>query len=75
MPLPLKAILYRALRRRPEQRYKSMAQMAFDLGHLDQVVLPDKYERDKPPPAPLGDLRPWRTTLPILAIVFGLLIR
>jgi len=32
----------------------------------------DKYERDEPPPAPLGDLPPWRTSLPILAIVLGL---
>ena len=38
------------------------------------MVLPDKYERDEPPPAPLGDLPPWRTTLPILAIVLGILV-
>jgi hypothetical protein len=51
-----------------------MAEMANDLEHLDQVVLPDKYEPDEPPPAPLGDLPPWRTTIPILAIIFGLLV-
>ena len=73
-PLPLEAILYRALRRRPEQRYPSMVDMARDLAHLDDVILPVKYERDVPPPAPPGDLPPWRTTLPILAILFGLLI-
>jgi serine/threonine-protein kinase len=73
-PIALEAVLYRALRRRPDQRYASMADMARDLAHLDQVVLPDKYERDEPPPTPLGDLPPWRTTVPILAIVFGLLL-
>ena len=51
-----------------------MAEMANDLEHLDQVVPPDKYEPDEPPPAPLGDLPPWRTTIPILAIIFGLLV-
>jgi hypothetical protein len=50
-----------------------MVALAHDLRDLDAVVLPDKYERDEPPPAPLGDLPPWRTTLPILAIVLGLL--
>ena len=74
VPLPLEAIIYRALRRRPEQRYASMAEMAHGLKHLDEVVLPDKYERDEPPPAPLGDLPPWRTTVPILAIIFGVLL-
>jgi serine/threonine-protein kinase len=73
-PLELEAIIYRALRRRPDQRYPSMSEMAHDLGHLEHVVLPDKYERDEPPPAPLGDLPPWRTTIPILAIIFGLLL-
>jgi eukaryotic-like serine/threonine-protein kinase len=73
-PVALEAIVYRALRRRPEQRYASMADMAHDLGHLDQVVVPDKYEHDEPPPPPLGDLPRWRTTLPILAVVFGVLL-
>jgi hypothetical protein len=72
--LSLEAVLYRALRRRPEQRYPSMADLAHDLEHLNQVVLPDNYERDEPPPPPLGDLPPWRTTIPVLAIVFGRLV-
>lgn len=63
-PLSLEVIVYRALRRRPEQRYASMADMAHDLAHLEQVVVPDKYERDEPPPAPVGDLPPWRTPVP-----------
>jgi hypothetical protein len=45
-----------------------------DLLDLDGVVLPEKYELDEPPPAPLGDLPPWRTTLPIITIVLGVLL-
>jgi serine/threonine-protein kinase len=73
-PLQLEAVIYRALRRQPDQRYPSMSEMAHDLAYLDQVDLPDKYEPDEPPPAPLGDLPPWRTTIPIMAIIFGLLL-
>jgi len=67
----LEALVYQALRRRPAERYASMAALAHDLADLDAVVMPDKYELDLPPPAPLGDLPPWRTTLPILAIILG----
>jgi serine/threonine-protein kinase len=74
VPLPLEAVIYRMLRRRPEERYQSMAELAHDLQDLDGVVLPEKYELDEPPPAPLGDLPPWRTTLPIIAIVLGVLL-
>jgi serine/threonine-protein kinase len=74
VPVPLEAIIYRAIRRRPDERYASMAEMSHDLKHLDDVLLPDKYERDEPPPTPLGDLPPWRTTLPVLAIIFGVLL-
>jgi len=74
VPLALEAVIYRALRRRPEERYASMAGLAHDLQDLDAVVLPQKYVRDEPPPAPLGDLPPWRTTVPILAIVLGVLL-
>ena len=73
-PVALEAMLYRALRRRPEQRYQSMAAMTHDLTHLDEVIMPDKYERDLPPPAPLGDLPPWRTTIPVLTIVLAVLV-
>jgi serine/threonine protein kinase len=73
VPLELEAVIYRMLRRKPEERYQSMAALAYDLGHLDAVILPEKYERDIPPPPPLGDLPPWRTTLPIMTIVLGVL--
>jgi serine/threonine protein kinase len=73
VPLALEALIYRAIRRRPEERYASMAVLAHDLEHLDEVVLPEKYECDEPPPAPPGDLPPWRTTLPVLATILGIL--
>ncbi len=73
-PVGMEAMLYRALRRRPEQRYQSMAAMSYDLTHLDEVIPPDKYERDEPPPTPLGDLPPWRTTIPVLTIVLAVLV-
>jgi serine/threonine-protein kinase len=72
-PPALEAIVYRCVRRRPEERYQSMAALAHDLAHMDGVVIPDRYERDVPPPAPLGDLPPWRDTLPVLFVVLGLL--
>ena len=65
----LEAVVYRALRRRPEQRYPSMAALAHDLQDLDSVVIPDHYEPDEPPPRPPGDLPPWRTTLSIMAVI------
>jgi hypothetical protein len=65
--------MYRALRRRPEERYPSMAELQHDLKHLDSVVIPT-YAPDVPPPKPLGDLPPWRTTVPVLAAIFAILI-
>jgi serine/threonine-protein kinase len=74
MPPSVEAILYRALRRRPAERYPSMAAMANDLSHLDKVEIPRTYSPDEPPPKPLGDLPPWRTTLTILAVIVSVLI-
>ena len=48
-----------------------MAALRHDLTHLDTVSNPPVYAPDIPPPAPLGDLPPWRTTLPIRAIVLA----
>jgi serine/threonine-protein kinase len=73
-PEGLEAIIYRALRRRPGERYPSMAALREDLTHLDSVRLPEKYEPDDPPPTAPGDLPPWSTTLRILAIVAGVLL-
>jgi eukaryotic-like serine/threonine-protein kinase len=72
VPPRLEAVVYRALRRRPVERYQSMAELGHDLAHLDEVTIP-VYRADVPPPKPLGDLPPWRTTIPIFLILFGLL--
>jgi serine/threonine-protein kinase len=73
VPEPVQAIVYRALRRRPAERYADMASLRHDLCHLSDVVIPE-YLPDTPPPKPLGDLPPWRTTGPILAAILGALI-
>jgi serine/threonine-protein kinase len=73
-PLGLEVVLYRALRRRPVERYQSMSAMRADLAHLDEVSLPDKYEPDEPPPTPPGDLPPWSTTLRVMAVILCLLV-
>ena len=58
-PPALDAVLYKALRRDPTQRYQSMAAFEQDLQHLDQVQIP-QYEPDLAAPRPLGDLPPLR---------------
>jgi serine/threonine-protein kinase len=73
-PIAIEAIVYRALRRKPEERYASMAELGHDLGHLDEVSVPTAYLPDEPPPKPLGDLPPWRTTLTILAVIALILL-
>jgi eukaryotic-like serine/threonine-protein kinase len=71
-PVALEAVVYRALRRRPKERYQSMAELSHDLTHLEAVTIP-AYRPDVPPPKPLGDLPPWRTSVPIFLILFGVL--
>jgi serine/threonine-protein kinase len=73
VPEAVQAIVYRALRRTPSERYASMAELRHDLTYLDEVVIPE-YLPDVPPPQPLGDLPPWRTTGPILAAILGALV-
>jgi serine/threonine-protein kinase len=74
VPPAFEAIVYRALRRRPDERYQSMTELAYDLAHLEEVRIPDAYLPDEPPPKPLGDLPPWRTTLTILAVSLLILV-
>src|SRR5207245_5396519 len=40
IPAPVEAIVYRALRRQPDERYASMAELRQDLEHLETVVIP-----------------------------------
>ncbi|HEX8968000.1 MAG TPA: serine/threonine-protein kinase [Chloroflexota bacterium] len=72
VPPALEAVIYRALRRDPAERYQSMAELGYDLAHLESVSIPE-YRPDVPPPPPMGDLPPWRTTAVILLVIFGIL--
>ncbi|HLZ31571.1 MAG TPA: serine/threonine-protein kinase [Chloroflexota bacterium] len=72
VPPQLEAAVYRALRRKPAERYASMAELAHDLAHLETVTIP-AYRPDIPPPKPLGDLPPWRTSIPVFLILFAVL--
>ncbi len=73
LPEAIDAIVYRALRRKPEERYASMTALRYDLEHLDSVVIPT-YRPDVPPPKPLGDLPPWGTTARVLGAVLGAMV-
>jgi serine/threonine-protein kinase len=72
VPPGLEAVVYLALHRTPAERYASFAKLDHDLAHLDTVRIP-QYRPDVPPPQPLGDLPPWRTTSRILLVVFTVL--
>jgi serine/threonine-protein kinase len=48
VPPALEAVVYRALRRDPEDRYPSMAAVSNDLQHLELVEIPE-YEAVEPP--------------------------
>jgi eukaryotic-like serine/threonine-protein kinase len=41
LPPPLEAVVWRALRREPAERYASMADLRHDLEHLDEVKIPE----------------------------------
>jgi len=41
LPPQLEAVVWRALRREPAERYQSMAELRNDLLHLDQVKIPE----------------------------------
>jgi serine/threonine-protein kinase len=70
VPPGVEAIVYRALRRVPDERYPSMDALRHDLEHQGEVPIPD-YRPDVPPPRPPGDLPPWGTTARIVAAIFG----
>jgi eukaryotic-like serine/threonine-protein kinase len=69
VPVVLEAVLHRAVRRRLEERYPSMAALAQDLEHLELVAVPSRYAADVPPPKPIGDLPPLRTVLVLVLVV------
>jgi serine/threonine-protein kinase len=41
LPPQLEAVVWRALRREPDERYASMAELRHDLQHLDEVAVPE----------------------------------
>lgn len=65
----LEAIVWRALRREPAERYSSMADLREDLLHLDQVVIPHEYP--SPTDRPRGVSREWLVNA---AVVVGVLV-
>ncbi|MBV9581659.1 MAG: serine/threonine protein kinase, partial [Chloroflexi bacterium] len=73
-PVGLEAVVYRALRRNPVERYPSMAALHAHLANLDEVCVPATYAANEAPPVPPGDLPPWSTTLRILAVILGVLL-
>jgi serine/threonine protein kinase len=48
VPAGLEAVVFRALRRAPHERYPSMAALREDLQHLDQVEIPHYARMDTP---------------------------
>ena len=73
LPPQLEAVLFRALRRDPAERYSSMEELQQDLEHLDAVVIPD-YGPAQIAPSTLGGFTsPWLTAAIIVA-VFAVLI-
>lgn len=73
VPAGVEAILYRAVRRRAHERYRSAAALAVDLRDPEHTAIPSTYDPDEPPPLPIGDLPPWRTTIPIIALTLAAL--
>jgi serine/threonine-protein kinase len=68
-PPALEAIVWRAVRRVPAERYASMAEFREDLLHLDQVKIPAQY-----PSESAGAPRVAREHLVTAAIVVGVLL-
>ena len=65
----LEAVVWRALRREPAQRYASMAELREDLLHLDHVSIPNEY-----PSAIEGSRRVSREWLVNAAVIVGVLL-
>jgi len=64
VPPALEAIVYRALRREPDERYQSMAAVRHDLQHLDEVEIPEYVE-----PSGTGRRALLRQVMPVLVVV------
>jgi serine/threonine-protein kinase len=64
----LEAVVWRALRRDPAERYPSMAALCHDLEHLDEVEIPEY------PASSRATITLWRQHLGTLAIVALVLV-
>jgi serine/threonine-protein kinase len=69
LPPALEAIVWRALRRDPSERYGSMAALRQDLAHPDQVDIPSEY-----PSETSGPSRVSREHLVTTAVIVGVLL-
>jgi serine/threonine-protein kinase len=69
LPPALEAIVWRALRREPTERYASMAELREDLLHLDQVKIPAEYPSEQTHPPRIS-----REHLMNAVIVVGVLV-
>lgn len=69
----LEAVVYRALRREPSERYQTMADLRHDLQHLDEVEIPD-YAVGQLAARPRGQLPSALVTIAIIVAVFAVLI-
>jgi len=67
-PPQLEAVVWRALRRQPAERYQSMAALRHDLEHLDEVAIPEYPAADETRTAP------WRQHIGTGAIVAAVLL-
>jgi serine/threonine-protein kinase len=68
LPPSLEAVVWRALRREPSERYPSMAELRRDLTHLDDVKMPDYPTHSSAP------TRVSRESLVTTALVVGALV-
>jgi serine/threonine-protein kinase len=71
VPPALEAVVFRALRREPHERYPSMAALRHDLEHLDQVEIPRYTSQDMPR---RGVPHQFMSVLLIVAIFLGLIV-
>jgi hypothetical protein len=66
VPAPLEAVVLKAMRRFPEQRYQTAAELLDDLDHLDTL---DLTQFDLSPEEPMGGIAAMDSTKRIWAIV------
>ncbi len=66
VPPALQSVVLKAMRRYPEHRYQSIAELRADLDHLDEL---DTADFDLSPEEPIGGLSPAGSTLRLWRLV------